>query len=347
MAVGLPIALLWFFAAASSAGVPVAEIFGSATAGARDLIASMFSTATTGYPIAQRALRVAFASITATILLVFALFFFRRERFGRLATGLVMLAALFAIGGSEWVREGLRKPYVIGSYVFVNGLRMPPPQGAADGARRAEDPLRLDAVAQNGVLATAHFVPLPASARDAATWDERLELEAGQEVFRLLCSECHTVDGYLAVRRLVRGRSSSVIEGLLPRLAAPREGSAWTTPHVQLATWRDRRMPPFAGTPHERRALAVFLATLGGGKIEPHAATVSGAAVFEAACAMCHDPGAGWPIASLITGRSETDLYDAIGRLPQLNEAMPPFEGTDEERRALAKHLAGIARSPR
>ena len=306
MAIGLPIALVWYFASAASAGVPVADIFGATSSGARDIIASIFSPlALTGHPVAQRALRVAFGSITATIVLTFALLLFRRARFGRILTGAVMVAALLSIGGSEWAREDLRKPFVIGSYMYVNGVR-------ADDARDAS------------VLARAKWVRF----RGAENPTIPQEGAAGQEVFRLQCSQCHTVSGYLAINRLVRGQSSTTIEGLIPR----------------LATWKHRRMPPFAGTDDEKRALAVYLASVGGGRIEAHAPAVSGAAVFEASCAMCHAPAADFPIGPRVAGRTEPELYTIIGDLPRRNPAMPPFEGTDAERHALAKYLAGRER---
>jgi mono/diheme cytochrome c family protein len=304
MAIGLPIALLWYFAAADTAGVPVREIFGSASAGARDLIASMFSAQTSGHPIAQRALRTAFGSITATILLVFALFLFRRASFGRIATGAVMLAGLLSIGGAEWVREDLRKPFVIGQYMYVNGMRV-------DDRR--------------GVLANAHFARVRTF--DASTASIDVEAGVGKEVFRLTCSQCHTTDGYLAVRPLVRGRSAASMEGMLD----------------QLATWRHRRMPPFAGNRDERRALAIYLAKLGGGRIEPRRTGIDGAAIFEANCAMCHGPEGEWPMPSRVAGKSEAELYTILGELSDRNPLMPPFEGTDDERHALAKHLAILA----
>ena len=68
---------------------------------------------------------------------------------------------------------------------------------------------------------------------------------------------------------------------------------------------------------------------------------MSGQEVFDEACAMCHAPDADWPLAELVEGLSADDLYELIGMLPELNEDMPPFEGTDEERRALAAYLAG------
>ncbi len=304
MAIGLPIALLWYFAAADAGGVPVKEIFGSASAGARDLIASMFSVQISGHPVAQRALRVAFGSITATILLVFALFLFRRDRFGRLATGAVMLAGLLSIGGSEWVREDLRKPFVIGQYMYVDGTRVD---------------------RKTGVLANARFARVRTFDASNATID--VEAAAGREVFRLTCSQCHTTDGYLAIRPLVRGWSAAATENMLTR----------------LATWRHRRMPPFAGNLDERRALAVYLAKLGGGRVEPRRAGIDGAAIFEESCAMCHGIASEWPMSSRVAGKSEGELYEILGDLTNRNPMMSPFEGTDDERHALAKHLAILA----
>ena len=50
-----------------------------------------------------------------------------------------------------------------------------------------------------------------------------------------------------------------------------------------------------------------------------------------------------WPIADRLRGRSAAEFYEMIGRLPQVREEMPPFSGTEDERRALAQHLGGLA----
>jgi hypothetical protein len=36
---------------------------------------------------------------------------------------------------------------------------------------------------------------------------------------------------------------------------------------------------------------------------------------------------------------SINEIVDMLGKLEQLNEDMPPFEGTDEEKKALADYL--------
>ena len=44
----------------------------------------------------------------------------------------------------------------------------------------------------------------------------------------------------------------------------------------------------------------------------------------------------------LIRGRSQKELYEAIGRLPELNPIMPPFEGSDQQRKDLAAYLENL-----
>ena len=288
LAVLLPFALLWYFRAAAGAGIPVNRVFGG------DPFASLFATVSSGHPIAQTALRVVFASAAATLLLTAGLLAFRSSRFGRILTGAIMAAGLLTIGGAEWVREGLRKPYVIGSYMFVNGVRATDPHDAS-------------------LLARARYV--------------RTGADHGAEMFRLLCSSCHTTSGYLVIQPLVRGKSSVAIDGTIDR----------------LATWRDRQMPPFVGTAAEKHALAVYLAKLGGGAIIEPAAAADGAAIFESSCAACHGADSEWKIEPRVKGKSEEELFDILGRLPERNPMMPPFDGTEDERRALAKYLRGRA----
>ena len=64
-----------------------------------------------------------------------------------------------------------------------------------------------------------------------------------------------------------------------------------------------------------------------------------GRAVLAARCLHCH---ATIPLPPRVAGWSIERAYDAIGRLPQLRPAMPPFAGSEEERRALAAYLSAI-----
>ncbi|MGE5198479.1 MAG: c-type cytochrome, partial [Rhodospirillaceae bacterium] len=170
----------------------------------------------------------------------------------------------------------------------------------------------------------------------------------GGELFRVLCSSCHTVDGYLAIRPLVRGKSPEALNGVLARLASPVDAAggaaAWNAVPLSVKTWRSRRMPPFAGTDEERESLAAYLALLGGASpaaLSPPAPSAdAGKAYFDANCAACHAPDGLAPFDP--EHRTPEDFYGMIGRLPAINEMMPAFEGTDAQRRALAAYLASM-----
>jgi mono/diheme cytochrome c family protein len=331
MAVALPLSLVWYFRAAAGAGAPVAQVLGAPSERMAAMIGAVFTnTLQSGYPVAQRAAFVAFVASILALVITVALVLFRRDRYGRFVTSVLLALGLLSLGGAEWVREDLRKPYVIGKYMFVSGVRLPVADGAPPFPDGVEDAYALDALNRTGVLEAARW---------ARTDDE------GRELFRILCSSCHTLEGYHAIRPLVRGLSAPAIEGLLGRLASPvgPQGTpaSWLHPDLRLATWRERRMPPFVGSEAEKRALAIYLAGLGGVAAEA-VRPDAGAAVFEVACSACHGAGSDWPMAPLVHGLPVETLYEILGRLDELNDMMPPFDGTDEERRALAEYLAAL-----
>jgi mono/diheme cytochrome c family protein len=106
-------------------------------------------------------------------------------------------------------------------------------------------------------------------------------------------------------------------------------------------------MPPFAGSAEERALLAGYLALLGGATRDSLTAAaspgtaVSGKDYYEANCAACHAADAMAPFDA--KGRTPSALHDLIGRLPEINDMMPAFEGTEAERQALAEYLSGLS----
>jgi mono/diheme cytochrome c family protein len=352
------LSLLWYLSAAAGAGVAVAETLGTRSASPADVLSGVFSAVPSGHPVVRGAARAGVAGSATLILASLALVALRARRYGRLEAGLLMALGVVSMGGGEWVREGLRKPWVIDRYMFVNGVRVPDPAGGGGPkGSPTEDPFALDALGRRGVLATSPWAQAPASWRpgDAAFEGlkvaERaaLEAEAGREVFRLECTACHTEQGHLGIRRLVQGKSVAVVTAILDATARPIAADgrpvSWSEPVVRVATWLGRRMPPFAGTAAEKRALAIHLAGLGGdlqaGLETP--AVAGGEEAFERHCSACHGPESPWPVVGRLRGRSAAELYEMIGRLPQVREEMPPFSGTEDERRAIARYLGGLA----
>jgi mono/diheme cytochrome c family protein len=141
-----------------------------------------------------------------------------------LAAALVLLTFGLAVtGSSEFVREAIRKPYIIYDYMYANSIRV-------------ED---APAIQAEGALASSKWAKV-------STVTPQNRIEAGKEVFRLLCSSCHTVDGYNAIRPFIKDWPEDYIHAQLGELNV-------------LASV----MPPFQGNAAERGALAAWLATLG------------------------------------------------------------------------------------
>ena len=356
-AVLIPATLLWYLSAAVDAGVAVAETLGAGGTGSGALLAAVLSSSVaSGHPIVRQAAFVSVAGAALLVLGALALAALRARTYRWVEAALLMLLGFVSMGASEWVREGLRKPWVIDRYMFVNSVRLP---ASANGAV-LEDPFTVAALTERGVLATARFATVPAGYRPGFPEFEDLEPaaraaimeEAGREVFRLECSTCHTVSGHLGIRRLVQGQGVATIEATLDSLAKPvtadGDPTAWSNPQARVETRLGRRMPPFVGTDSEKRALAIHLSRLGGDAEAGVADAVSaspGAEAFEIYCAACHGPDSEWPIADRLRGRSSDQLFDLIGRLEEAREEMAPFAGTEEERAALAEHLAGLSAS--
>lgn len=134
--------------------------------------------------------------------------------YGLLALGLVYM------GSFEYVRETSRRPYVIYGYMYSNGQLV---SQAREQARR-------------GILASARWSPIKKVA-------EGNRLVAGEWVFKISCSACHTLGG---VRNDILARTRQMKTADLAKVFT-RQG------------FKRGVMPPFLGTAAEFQALSDFL----------------------------------------------------------------------------------------
>ena len=84
---------------------------------------------------------------------------------------------------------------------------------------------------------------------------EAWRCQTGESMFRGQCMNCHTVDGYRSMRRLMGGRDRKAIGNLLAMLHDP----------PPIAPYRNF-MPPLVGTSSEVDALTDYLDALVNGK---------------------------------------------------------------------------------
>ena len=146
-----------------------------------------------------------------------------------LAVLLLLIGQLY-MGLFEFIREGGRRPYIIRDVLYSTSIR-------------PEDEQRLQ---QAGVLRSARWV------RHREITDEN-RMEAGRELYNLLCLSCHAIGGPMRdIRPLTAPFTAAGLDAML-------SGMDIFYP----------AMPPFAGTPAERAVLADYIVHDLNGRIEP------------------------------------------------------------------------------
>ena len=140
------------------------------------------------------------------------------------AMGVVLLAVIATASG-EYAREMLRKPYVIGQYMYSSAVRV-------------NDVAKLNA---EGYL-THSLWTRPSG--DAV-------LARGETMFRGQCLACHTTNAYRSMKRLLGERNRETIGSLLTVLHEHKPDSPYRS-----------FMPALVGTNEEIAALGDYLATL-------------------------------------------------------------------------------------
>lgn len=137
------------------------------------------------------------------------------------ATATLLLALAFvATAGGEFVREGVRKPYSIRQKLYSNSITPDEVRHLREIGVTTNDPYPMRD-------ATAYPVP---------------HLRVGAQVYRNLCSVCHTLDGANGLTHLAGSWTDDMKRQNFAKLQ-------------HLKTF----MPPFAGTPRELESLVQFI----------------------------------------------------------------------------------------
>jgi cytochrome bd ubiquinol oxidase subunit I len=137
----------------------------------------------------------------------------------------VLLLALIATGAGEYAREMLRKPYVIGRWMYSNGTRV----------------TYVDRINNEGYLAHSNWIWDAGNAQPTSYY-------RGEAIFRGECASCHTLSGYRSLEELLGGRDRAGIHNFLVMLHDHKPDSPYR-----------RFMPPLAGTGQDIDDLTDFL----------------------------------------------------------------------------------------
>jgi len=161
------------------------------------------------------------AMTSATILAIVYFLAWRNPRDFSTGHAIAVLGlALAATGATEHAREMIRKPFTVSQYIY------------SDGVRRSQ----LAGFNQTGYTR-------------GSPWKD--SMDQGELMFRGQCMNCHTVDGYRSMRRLMNGRDRKAIGNMLTVL----HDTPASSPYRNF-------MPPLAGTSREMDALGDYLNAL-------------------------------------------------------------------------------------
>lgn len=193
-------------------------------------------------------LMVVLFAVTAAVFVMLYLGPYRNP--GWLSPGFAILFLGFgfaAVSAGEFVREAVRKPYIVynvvlGNQIFPEEIPRLREEGYLEGGTwtRAFVAARHPQAAEAGAVNELRLASLPK--------EERVEL--GHVLFQHHCNDCHAVEaGYSAVAQLTRGWTREMIEE--------------TVRHLEKTHFF---MPPWCGTSEEALLLTEYLATVA----EPH-----------------------------------------------------------------------------
>jgi len=183
-----------------------------------------------------------------------------RRRTVNLETAVLLLAiALVATGSSEFVREGMRKPYLIWDHMYSNGMLKA--QVPAMNAKIANQPAAQASALQfsRWAIQPNDVPPNDIQPNDTGMSDDDFinfdgdviaelrktnngRTKLGRWLYNAQCLRCHTITGYNAMRPLVYDWSETMIDDALKQLDKVKPF-----------------MPPFVGSDADRKDLTAYL----------------------------------------------------------------------------------------
>ncbi|WP_139812091.1 c-type cytochrome [Ensifer aridi] len=176
-----------------------------------------------------------------TILLVVQFAISRPSLLPKVALVVPFVSILWMTGHFERVREFIRKPYVIGEYMYANGLRVEDyPLLQRDGV--------LAYATYSNPLTEAEKTGLPGGLSDADRAARLVAIQKGKDVFMNTCSRCHT------------GHGINSITSHLQRMFGDQPWSPeLTAGYIETMHYAQPYMPPFPGSKQELELLGAYL----------------------------------------------------------------------------------------
>lgn len=219
----------------------------------------------------------------------------------------LMVCGLGMIGAGEYLREFVRKPWVINQVIYANDVRT-----------SQVDELRL-----KGVSHTANFLLA----------DDTASAGYGENLFHVQCGNCHSVGGYRGMRQRVDGWDPEFAADMLQHIHVLR-GTMPPYPGNE----EDRKALG--------RYLA-SLNTAWRFNITDTNRFEVGEKVFAARCGHCHSVNGNFrPLRGAFVNQTPSQVQEVFTVLGEMSTNMPKFNAPDDQPLALAYYISEEASKP-
>jgi mono/diheme cytochrome c family protein len=212
-----------------------------------------------------------------------------------------VICALGLMGAGEYMREFVRKPWVINGVIYANDVR-------ADA---------IPALLEDGAAAHAKFVAVDVSADNY-----------GRQLFVLECSACHSVNGYRGMRKRVSGWDADFAKEMLAHMDKMR------APMPQFGGNEADRIAL-------GKYLAALNPAENHGAVTDANRLQVGERMFNVRCGTCHTVNGPFrPLRAAFQGAEAEQVENLLPMLDSMSPNMPHFAAPADDTHALAVYLA-------
>ncbi len=220
---------------------------------------------------------------------------------------LLVVCGLGMVGAGEYLREFVRKPWVINQVIYANDL---------SGAQ-------VEALQSKGVSHTANFL----------LTDDTASAAYGENLFQLQCGSCHAAQGYRGMKRRVDGWDAEfaadilqhihMLRGTMPPYAGNEED------RKALGSYLASLNPPWHFEVTDANRLEI------------------GERVFAARCGHCHSVNGNLrPLRGDFENQTPSQVQEMFPALGAMSSNMPNFNAPDDQAKALAFYISHEASKP-
>jgi len=220
---------------------------------------------------------------------------------------LLVVCGLGMIGAGEYLREFVRKPWVINQVIYANDIRA----------------AQVEALQAKGVSHTANFL----------LTGDTAGLAYGENLFQLQCGSCHAASGYRGMRHRVDGWDAAfaadilqhihMLRGTMPPYAGDEQD------RKALGQYLASLNPAWQFNVTDANRLEI------------------GEKVFGARCGHCHTVNGNFrPLRGAFEKETPSQVQEIFPALGAMSSNMPEFNAPDDQAQALAFYISHEANLP-